>query len=444
LDSSRLHATTGLAIALTLATALGGCSRSSEKKAGRPAQALIRVEVVKAERQTVQRSVGEPGQLEAAETTPIHARIAGYVRQVNADIGQEIKKGQVLAELYVPELEAEVKQKAAAVEQAQAKQAQAEAAVKVALAAVTSSEAKRTAAQAGVKRVEADLTRWQQEYRRIEQLFHERAQTGTLVDETRSKLRSSESSRDEVRAQVTSAEAAVVESRALLDQARSDVLAAASTVEVARQEARRVDAMLGYTRIEAPYDGIITRRDVDTGHLTRPGSDSPPLFIAARTDAVTIVVHVPETYSTEVDRGDRATVKLQAMKGRIVEGKVARTAWALDPKTRTIRAEVDLPNPGGVLRPGLYAYATIIVEEHPDVMTIPATAIVMEKDKASCFIVANGKAARRPIVTGLGDGKLTEVVSGLDGRESVVKAGASSLVDGQPVEPVQTKTPPAP
>jgi RND family efflux transporter MFP subunit len=401
----------------------------------------MRVEVVKPARHTVQRSVGEPGQLVAFETTPIHAKIAGYVRSVNTHIGYEIKKGQVLAELYVPELEAEVKQKSAAVEQALAKKAQAEAAVKVARAAVTSSEAKLTEVQAGVKRVEADLTRWQQEYRRIEQLFNERAQTGTLLDETRSKLRSSESSRDEVRAHVKSAEAALVESRALLDQARSDVVAAASTVEVAREDARRVEAMLGYTRIEAPYDGVITRRNVDTGHLTRPGSDAPPLFIAARTDVVTIVVDVPETYAADVDKGDRASVKLQAMKGRTVEGKVTRTGWALDSKTRTIRTEIDIPNPGGKLRPGLYAYATVIVEEHKDVLTIPTTAVLPEKDKAFCVVVVDGKAVRKPIETGLSDGTRTEVVSGLDGGEAVVKANGASLVDGQAVKAIEPEAP---
>jgi len=442
MNPSCSRTTTGLAVAVTLAAAVTGCGRPSEKKAAHPAQAVMRIEAIKPERHTVQRSVGEPGQLEAVETTPIHAKIAGYVRKVNTDIGYEIKKGQVLAELYVPELEAEVKQKAAAVEQAQAKKAQAEAAVKVALAAVTSSEAKLTAVQAGVKRVEADLTRWQQEYRRIEQLFNERAQTGTLLDETRSKLRSSESSGDEVRAQVKSAAAAVVESRASLDQARSDVAAAASTVEVAREEARRVEAMLGYTKIEAPYDGIITRRDVDTGHLTRPGSDAPPLFIAARTDVVTIVVDVPETYATDVNKGDRATVKLQAMKGRTVEGTVTRSSWALDPKTRTIRTEIDIPNPDGKLRPGLYAYATVIVVEHKDVLTIPTSAVLTEKDKAFCIVVADGKAVRKPIETGLSDGTRTEVLSGLEGVEAVVKANAASLIDGQPVKAIEPEGPP--
>jgi HlyD family secretion protein len=443
LNSSCRRTTTGLALA-AFAAGLCGCSESPKSKAGHPAQAVMRVEVVKPQRHTVQRAVGEPGQLVAFETTPIHAKIAGYVRKVNVHIGYEIKKGEVLAELYVPELEAEVKQKSAAVEQAQAKKAQAEAVVKVAVAAIASSEAKLTEVQAGVKRSEADLVRWQQEFRRIEQLFNERAQTGTLLDETRSKLRASEASRDEVRAQVKSAEAAVAEARASLDQTRSDVTATAASIGVAREDVRRVEAMLGYTRIEAPYDGIITRRNVDTGHLTRPGSDAPPLFIAARTDVVTIVVDIPETYAAEVEKGDRATVKLQAMKGRIVEGTVTRTSWALDSRTRTVRTEIDIPNPGGKLRPGLYAYATVIVEEHKDVLTIPTTAVLPEKEKAFCIVIVEGKAVRKPIGTGLNDGTRTEVTSGLNGSEAVVKTSAASLVEGQAVEVVKPEASAAP
>ena len=102
-----------------------------------------------------------------------------------------------------------------------------------------------------------------------------------------------------------------------------------------------------------------------------------------RSDIVTIKVDVPEMYATEVNPGDRAEVKLQAMKGKTVEGKVSRISWALDPKTRTIRVEIDIPNPGGTLRPGLYAYATIVVEEHPDVTTLPATAVIRKRTRSS-------------------------------------------------------------
>jgi RND family efflux transporter MFP subunit len=288
--------------------------------------------------------------------------------------------------------------------------------------------------QAGVKRADADLNRWQQEYRRVEQLFNERAQTGTWLDETRNKLRSAESSVDEVKAQVKSAEAALSEARSELEKARSDVAAAAASIAVAQAEARHAEAMLGYAKIEAPFDGVITRRNVDRGLLTRPGADAPPLFVADRTDIVTVTVDIPEMYSTEVDPGDRALIKIQAMKGRIVEGKVTRTSWALDPRTRTIRAEIDIPNPGAKLRPGLYVYATVIVEEHKDVLTIPTSAVLQEKDKAFCVAIVNGKAVRKPIETGLNDATRTEVVSGLEGSELVVKANAASLSDGQDVK----------
>src|SRR5512135_2600589 len=215
MPQSHFRRTIRLALAAAITVTAAGCERSSEKKAGRSAQPVMRVEVVQPERHTVQRTVGEPGQLEAYETTPIHAKIAGYVKDWTVNIGAEIKKGQVLAELWVPEVEADLQQKRAAVEQAVARRAQAEAAVKVAQAAVTSAEVR-----AGIARADADLTRWQLEYRRVEQLLQERAMTGTLVDETRNKLKSAEAARDEVRARVKSAEAALSEARCITRLAR--------------------------------------------------------------------------------------------------------------------------------------------------------------------------------------------------------------------------------
>src|SRR3954451_12403857 len=163
---SCLHNRIKLAIAVFAAAVMPGGERPLEQKAGHKAQAVMRVEVVKPERHTVQRTVGEPGQLQAFETTAIHAKIPGYVKQWTVNIGAEVKKGQVLAELWVPEVEADLQEKRAAVEQAEARRAQAEAAVKVAQAAVTSAEARVAEAMAGVQRADADRTRWQQEFRR--------------------------------------------------------------------------------------------------------------------------------------------------------------------------------------------------------------------------------------------------------------------------------------
>ena len=380
--------------------------------------------------------MSEPGELEAFETTAIHAKIAGYVARWTVNIGATVKKGQLLAELSVPELEAELKQKQAMVEQAIAKHKQARAAVRVAEANVAGAEARLVDVRAGKRRVDADLARWQAEFHRIEELYAARAQTGSLLDETRSKLRSSEAACDEIAAQIKTAEVAVTQSQAALDSTHADVVAAAAAIDVAKADVGTALANLAYTKIEAPFDGIVTQRNVNTGDLTQPGADKPPLFIVARSDIMMIRVNVPEAFAAEVNHGDRAMVKLQELKGKTVEGKVTRVSWAIDPKVRTLRVEIDIPNPGAKLQPGLYAYATVIAEEHPNVLTLPVTAVVSESGKDYCVAVVAGKAARRPIEVGLTDGTRIEVVSGLDGREVVVKATAGSLLEGQPVEVV--------
>jgi RND family efflux transporter MFP subunit len=431
-----------LAVAASVMTLLAGCERISEgKPAARSKTPVARVETVQPERHTVRRSVGEPGQLQAFETTSLYANVQGYVKSWAVNIGATVKKGEVLAEVSVPELEAELRQKRAVVQQAMAKHKQAEAAIKVAESNVAGAKAKLEEVRAGISRVEADRARWQAEYNRVEQLFRERAQTGSLLDETRNKLRSAEAAQDEVEAQVKSAEVGLTQSRAALDQARSDQGAAATSIDVAKEDTGRVAALLGYTRIEAPFDGVVIRRNVNTGQLTHPGATGEPLFIVARSDVVTITVGIPEAFAAALNPGDRAEVKLQAMNGRTIDAKVSRISWALDPKTRTIGAEIDLPNPGGTLLPGLYAYATVVVEELSNVLTVPTTAVVKENDSSYCVAIVGGKATRRRIATGLNDGTRTEVVTGIKEGDSVVKANAASLEDGQPVEVVEPSNP---
>ena len=434
-------------LAALLAVLLAGCERpivataAGPEKTSRP---IAKVDVVRPSRQAMRRTVEEPGQVEAFEVTAMYAKVAGYVRSWAVNIGSKVAKGQVMAELDVPEAEAEAEQKRAMLEQAQARRSQAEAAVEVARADVDTADARLVEARAGMKRVEADVARWQSEFARVEQLFRERAQTGSLVDETRSKLRSAEAMREEVEAQVKTAQAAVTQAKAALDKALADVVLATAGVAVARSDVRGAEALLSYNRIVAPYDGVVTRRNLDTGHLTVPGGQGDPLFVVARSDIATVVVAVPELFAAAVEPGDRASIRLQAIPGRTFEGKVTRTAYALDPKSRTLRAEVDLPNPDGKLHPGLYAYASIVAEEHPDALTLPTSAVGRDGDKAFCFVVRDGLAARRPIEVGLVAGASTEVVSGLVGDEAVVKAGIASLADGQPLEASKSAAPPRP
>ena len=198
--------------------------------------------------------------------------------------------------------------------------------------------------------------------------------------------------------------------------------------------------MRDYATIVAPYDGVITQRNVDVGDLTEPGTQGQPLFIVARDDLVRITVSVPEMYATEVEAGDRVLIRLQALSGRDFEGKVTRTSWTLDAKNRTLRTEIDVPNPKGTLRPGLYAYATVVVEEHADALSVPTSALVRQDSKTYCVAVTDGQAVRKPVVVGLDDGTRAEILSGLQGNEAIVKANASSLVDGQSVSVIEPET----
>ena len=267
------------------------------------------------ERATVRRTTEEPGQIQAFETTPIYAKLAGYVERVAVNIGARVKKGQVLAELRVPEVEADLKQKRAMIEQAEAEKAQAEANVEVALAGMTSAEAKVAEIRAGIRRADADVTpAGSPNSPASSSLFRDRAMTGGLLDETRNKLHASEAGRDEVKAQVHSAEAAVVEAKALLDKCQQlDLADRRRLPDLCRRLRGRAGRGDGRLREDR---GPLRRRRYLPGGRRRAPSPTPdpgvakPFFVVARSDIVTISVGVPETEAPFVNLGDAPQVRL--------------------------------------------------------------------------------------------------------------------------------------
>ena len=368
--------------------------------------------------------------------TDIHAKVSGYVQKWNVDIGTKVTRGQVLAVLDDPELDAESEQKQALVEESEGKLRRPRRSRKSPGRTLPVPRpswrqcrpGSDATADVGAGRPNSSASSnfsWNEP---------RRAACGTRPAASSRQP----SRREETLAQVKTEQAAVHQCEAMLDKARSDVTTAIATIKVARLEARRIQAMRGYTTIVAPYHGVITRRNVDVGDLTTPGTQGQALFTVARDDVVRISLCVPEMYATAVDPGDRVLIRLQAMPGMTFEGKVARNSWTLDPKNRTLRTEIDVPNPKGTLRPGLYAYATVIVDEHPVTLTVPSSAIIRQDAQAYCVVVANGKAVRKPVTLGLEEGTATEIVSGLEANEVVVKAYAASLKDGQPVEVLAT------
>ena len=320
------------------------------------------------------------------------------------------------------------------VEEAEAKLAQARASEEVAKANLLSAQAKLAEVQAGIDEPPPRSLAGRRSSSASSSSSTQQAQTGSLRDETRSKLEAAAAAREEIDAQVKTAEAAVRQCEAMVEKARSDVVTAAATIKVARLDARRLGAMRDIPRSLLRTTASLPGGNVDVGDLTTPGTQGQPLFAITRDDLVRISVSVPEMFATEVDPGDRVLIRLQAIPGKNFEGKVARTSWTLDAKNRTLRTEIDVPNPKGILRPGLYAYATVIVEEHPAALSVPTSAIVRQESQIYCVVVADGKAVRKPVTPGFEDGTSTEILSGLDDEDTVVKAYAASLQDGQPVE----------
>jgi multidrug efflux pump subunit AcrA (membrane-fusion protein) len=311
-----------------------------------------------------ERRLEVPGQVEAFEQARLHARLTGTVRQVAVELGDRVRQGQVLAELDVPEVEAERQQKEALAAQAEAGVEQARRNVQAAEAAVAAVEAQVRAAEAGARRAQAEADRARAEYERLRKLDGEKAVEGHVVEEKAGQAEAARAAVEEAGFRVKAGEATREGSVAQRAAAQAGVKAAEAQAQAARAEVQRLTAALAGARVVAPFDGVVTGRAVAPGDLIGLEGDggAGPLFVVARVDRVRVVLAVPEAVAPRVRAGAEARVRVVALPGQEFEGKVARTAGSLDPGTRTLRAEIDLPNPDGKLLPGLHVTAALVVE----------------------------------------------------------------------------------
>ncbi len=389
-------------------------------------------------RKTLTRYTTQPGWVEAFEQTPLYSKIAGYVEEIGVDIGDRVTKDQTLVRLWVPEMQQDVEQQLALVAQAEAEIAQADAALVAAKAAVRTATAQVKGAEAGVGRAKADLERWTAEYERLKELAARGSVTDKLVDETRQQWRAAEAAQVEVQAAIEAAQAALEESQAKIQTAEADQKAAAARLKVAQAYLARAQTMLQYREIKAPFDGVITERNVDTKHFVQPGSgDAKPLVVVARTDAVRVFVEVPEREAELVrwgEDGDPATVTIQALGNRSFEAKVTRTSWSLDATNRTLRTEIDIQNEEGLLRPGMYATVRIRLDQRENVLALPIAALVQDGPEPYCCLVNQGKIEHRRLELGLRAENEVEILSGINETDTVVLVRPQSLTPNQPVE----------
>jgi RND family efflux transporter MFP subunit len=379
----------------------------------------------------------QPGRVVAYEETAITSKLSGFVEAVLVDIGDTVKKDQILMRLSIPEMADEVRQKEALLAQAEAEIRQAESSVQAAQAVLETAVAGIEEAGAGKSRVLAEVERAKSEHARIEKLAASGTVTSKLADELLSQLRAAEAAGLEIDAKVKSAEAARRQAMANIEKAQADVGAAQARRSVAQANLGHTRTMMGYLEIKSPFDGVVVQRAVDTGRYVQPAhSHALPLLVVAQTDKVRVCVEVPEMEASAVDageKGDSALISIQSLGKKVIEGRVSRTAWGLDTSNRSLRAEIDAANTDRLLRPGMYASVTITLDQRSDVVVLPLTAIIRKEESTFCCVVKDNKIEIRPIVLGLRSGAEVEVVSGLQPGELVVMARGEGLSEGQTV-----------
>ena len=216
-----------------------------------------------------------------------------------------------------------------------------------------------------------------------------------------------------------------------LEKAKSELDKAKTAFEVVAANAQHARVMLGYMKIVAPFDGIISARHVDPGALVNASASKMVDIVDAST--VRLQIPVTEMETSLVQPGKPVKAVIDAIGGAPVEATISRTAYALDPATRTMLAEADLKNADMKLHPGMYAMAKIAVDKHENAMLIPATGLVMEKTNAFAFKHVNGKAVKTAITIGFNDGVNVEVLTGLDKDSTILLPDKVTLVPDQAV-----------
>lgn len=386
--------------------------------------------------------------VEPLEKADLMARVPGVVEHLppEVDIGKRVSKGEELIRLAVPELDAQLEHKKALLEQARRQKALAEEACLVAAREVQE-------AQKQEKRYQAEFTRAKDKHDRTTALVQKGALQPEVAVETRSTLDAAESAWHAAKAQIDTRQAKC-------KAADADVQVAQSRIAVAEAEVKNLTAQVGYATIRAPFDGIVTKRWVDRGATIKDAGT--PLLTVMHTDTVRVLIDIPERHvplvnaqemrPNEDGKGDPVHMRFPALYEVADEGEfsgtVCRISSALDPATRTMRAEVHLPNLKGHLRPSMQGTATILLEERYNVLSVPSTALVRNRQHVEVFIVADlqgnpprGVVRRIPVELGLDDGKRVEVRKGLSGSERVIVKGNGVVRAGDMVIAVPLREP---
>jgi RND family efflux transporter MFP subunit len=357
------------------------------------------VAVALVKRSPVVNSLTLSGAFRPYQQVDVHAKVAGYIQKIYVDVGDQVKAGQVLAILEVPELSAQVAGAKADLRRDQ--------------------DAIRRS-QSEIERAESTHAAYHAAYTRLKQASESRP--GLIAEQ---ELDDSMAKDKETEGQIESARASLAESQSQLSVAQADL--------------DRLSALEAYSHITAPFAGVVTKRYADTGALIQAGTasetQSMPVVQLAEWSRLRLVVPVPESAVPQLHLGSAVQVHVSAM-NRDFEGRVARFADALNDETRTMHTEIDVENLDGTLKEGMYAEAKIILKQQKDALTIPIQALERNSSSATVLIVDNqGRVEERQVKVGAEGSDRVEVLAGLAENDRVIIGNRGEFRSGEKVRP---------
>jgi RND family efflux transporter MFP subunit len=386
-----------IGLAVMLAGALSSCSGRNQKvEASAESPSVGVTSVVK---KTLSRQITLSSELVPFQEIDVYAKESGYVQKLDVDYGTRVKAGQTMATLEIPEL------------QAQLEQDQAE--IKNAVNQVTRAEHE-------LQRYDAQYQALHLGYTRLNDVFTK--QPGIVAQQ-----------------EVDDAQGKDLAAASQVDAGKASLEAAQSQLAAAKAKLAHDQTLFDYSRITAPFSGVVTERYANLGTLVQAGTNSStqamPIVRLSQDDLFRLVIPIPESYVRYIRIGDPVNVHVPSL-NRIFPGKVARFSVDVQSDTRTMHTEVDVPNPQRILMPGLYAEAEVGLDQKDDVATVPVQAISHHGDKTTVFVVNHGgELEERTVQVGLQTATDAEILSGLNEGEQVVVSDSSGLKPGQKVRP---------
>jgi RND family efflux transporter MFP subunit len=354
------------------------------------------VTVAPVRRATAKVELTLPGNIQAVAEAPVLARADGYIKKRYVDIGDRVKAGQLLAELEAPELDQQVQQARASVDQ---------------------SRSELEAANANLEQGKAN-----EELARVTA-----ARWNNLVAKGAVSRQENDQYQTQFKAQASS-----------VQSLQKAVAAARSNVSAGEANLARLAELQSYEKVRAPFGGVITLRNIDVGTLVT--NSNTLLYRIAQTNMLRTYINVPQSDADAVRVGQPAILSIPDLPGRQFRGAVTRTANALDPATRTLLVEVQVPNSEGTLLPGTYCQVSLTAPRSNPPLLIPGDTLVVRPDGTQVALVGNDQSVHfQRIKLGRDYGDQIEVVAGLQEGQRVVVNPGDTVRDGVQVNPMLLK-----